>query len=198
MSNFYNLNAKRLFNKYQSVDSSQIHSSWLVHLPPNPGLALDVGSGSGRDAAWLAQKGWQVTAVEPAAALFELGRKATEIYSVIWINDYLPALSRLQGYRRKFSLILVSGVLMHLPYQQRVESLETLAGLMAENSVLVVTLRNGPDPEGREFYQVPADEIVQFAENNSMQVEVSDFFADELKRKDITWQTVIVKCGGDD
>src|SRR6185312_1319124 len=29
-----------------------------------PGTALDVGSGEGSDAIWLAQRGWQVTAVD--------------------------------------------------------------------------------------------------------------------------------------
>ncbi|MTV25355.1 class I SAM-dependent methyltransferase [Nitriliruptoraceae bacterium ZYF776] len=32
-----------------------------------PGRALDVGCGEGADAIWLAQRGWQVTAVDPSA-----------------------------------------------------------------------------------------------------------------------------------
>jgi len=123
----------------------------------------------------------------------ELGKKTTKGHKVTWIDDCLPGLAKLQGYRQKFSLILASGVLMHLPYQQRVDSMETLAGLMADDSVLVVTLRQGPDSEGREFYQVSADEIVQFSEKRSLQVEVSSTLADELKRDGVTWQTVIVK-----
>ena len=82
---------------------------------------------------------------------------------------------------------------MHLSHQQRVDSLETLVDLMAENSVLVVTLRQGPDSEGRKFYQVPANEIVQFAEKKSLQVEVSNTLSDELKRDGVTWQTIIIE-----
>jgi SAM-dependent methyltransferase len=36
-----------------------------------PGRALDVGCGEGADAVWLAQRGWQVTALDVAAAALE-------------------------------------------------------------------------------------------------------------------------------
>ena len=193
MLNYYNRNAKFLFDKYLSLDPDKLHASWSDHLPTKPGLALDVGGGSGRDAVWLAQKGWKVIAVEPASALMLLGKKATEANSVTWIDDCLPGLAKLQEYRQQFSLILVSGVLMHLPHQQRVDSMETLIGLMNEDATLVITLRQGPDSEGRKFYQVPTNEIVQFAEEKSLQVEVGETLPDELKRDDVTWQTIIVK-----
>ena len=193
MLNYYNRNAKLLFDKYQSLDPGKVHASWLKYLPSKPGLALDVGGGSGRDAVWLSQRGWEVIVVEPATALFELGQKATESDSVTWINDSLPTLAKLQRYRHNFSLILVSGVLMHLSHQQRIDSMETFTGLMADNSLLIVTLRQGPDTERRGLYHVSADEIVQFAEKRSLQVEVSDTLADELKRDGVTWQTITVK-----
>lgn len=193
MLNYYNHNAKQLFDKYQSVDPDTVHASWLRHLPQKPGLALDVGGGSGRDAVWLAKRGWEVIVVEPATALLELGQRSTEAYPITWINDCLPTLAKLQMDQQTYSLILLSGVLMHLPYQQRIASLETLAGLMADNSLLVVSLRQGPDSEGREFYQVQADEIVQFAEKKSLQVEVCDTLEDVLKRDGVTWQTIIIE-----
>lgn len=193
MLNYYNRNAKALFEKYKSVDPNKVHASWLEHLPPKPGLALDVGSGSGRDAFWLAQKGWEVIAVEPAEALMELGEELTSTCSVTWINDCLPNLAKLEEYQQKFSLILVSGVLMHLSPQQRLESLESLTGLMAKDSVLVVTLRMGPDSEGRDFHQVSAEEVVQFAKEKSLSVDVKSALVDELKRPGVSWHAVIVK-----
>jgi SAM-dependent methyltransferase len=36
-----------------------------------PGVALDVGSGEGADAIWLAKRGWQVTAVDVSAVALE-------------------------------------------------------------------------------------------------------------------------------
>lgn len=191
-SNYYNRNAKQLFEKYQGLDSNKVHASWLKHLPVKPGVALDIGGGSGRDAAWLAKRGWDVIAVEPATMLFELGQNTTNSLSVTWLDDCLPGLLKLQPYQHKFSLILVNAVLMHLPHQQRVESMENLVSLMAEDSLLIITLRQGPDSEGRKLYQVPTQEIVKFAESKSLQVKTSNVLPDELKRDGITWQTIIV------
>ena len=45
----------------------------LADLPP--GRALDLACGEGRNARWLAERGWQVTAVDWSAVAVEKGRK---------------------------------------------------------------------------------------------------------------------------
>ena len=43
--------------RYESAVAQTVHG-WLVDLlPPAPALVLDVGAGTGRDAAWLASRG---------------------------------------------------------------------------------------------------------------------------------------------
>jgi SAM-dependent methyltransferase len=39
-----------------------------------PGAALDLGAGDGRNAVWLAQRGWRVTAVDFSTVALERGR----------------------------------------------------------------------------------------------------------------------------
>lgn len=191
--NYYNKNAKHLFGKYQSLNPDILHANWLKHLPLKSGLALDVGGGSGRDSNWLAKKGWEVIAVEPSKALMELGKKATKGYKVKWVDDSLPELSKLKMHRQSFSLILVNAVLMHLPQQLRDASIEKLSSLMTEGSVLIITLRQGPNPETRKFYEVSPDEIVRFAQKKGLQVEVNDTVPDRLGRDGVVWQTIIIK-----
>lgn len=195
MSNYYNTKARLLFEKYQGLEPDSLHANWLRHLPGKPQLALDVGAGSGRDTAWLAQKGWQVIAVEPARTLMELAKQATVSPLVTWVDDCLPELANIQAYRKRFSLILVSGVLMHLSLADRLASMETLLGFMAGKSLLVIILRHGPDSEGRNFHQVSADELVQFAEQKALQVEVGNTVPDKLGRDEVVWQTIVVKKG---
>src|SRR5919206_310323 len=61
------------------------HGDRLAPRPPNthltaevgelrPGRALDAGCGHGSDTLWLAARGWQVTAVDFAAAALARGR----------------------------------------------------------------------------------------------------------------------------
>ena len=49
---------------------------WLVAEASEltPGRALDVGAGEGADALWLAEQGWEVTAVDIAALALDRGR----------------------------------------------------------------------------------------------------------------------------
>lgn len=41
-----------------------------------PGTALDVGAGEGADAIWLAERGWQVTAIDVSAKALDRARRA--------------------------------------------------------------------------------------------------------------------------
>jgi SAM-dependent methyltransferase len=62
-----------------------------------PGRAIDLGTGEGRNAIWLAERGWRVTAVDfSAAGLARAARLAAERgVSVDWVQadllDYQPA-----------------------------------------------------------------------------------------------------------
>ena len=66
----------------------------LAALPP--GRAIDLGTGEGRNAIWLAERGWRVTAVDfSAAGLARAARLAAERgVSVDWVQadllDYQP------------------------------------------------------------------------------------------------------------
>lgn len=47
-----------------------------------PGTAIDLGAGEGRNAVWLAQRGWQVTAVDFSAAGLAKGRALADHHGV--------------------------------------------------------------------------------------------------------------------
>lgn len=190
---FYDNNAELLSAQYNGLNPEKLHSNWVDYIPSPPGLALDIGGGSGRDAVWLADKGWDVTVVEPSVAFRELGRANSEPYSIKWIDDRLPHLKKCAKLGPIFSLILVSAVFMHLTAQERADSFETLAGLLAENGLLTITLRNDPWQDSREFHFVHVKEILQFATLKNFTVRVLEPSKDQLYRDGVTWQTVIVK-----
>jgi SAM-dependent methyltransferase len=82
----------------------------LRDLPP--GRALDLGAGEGRNAVWLAGRGWQVTAVDFSAVGLDKGRQlaAGRGVSVDWVHaDVL-------GYQPEagaFQLVLIA--YLHVP-----------------------------------------------------------------------------------
>jgi SAM-dependent methyltransferase len=56
-----------------SAGPNQFVEAELADLPP--GRALDLAAGEGRNAIWLARRGWQVTAVDFAQAALDKGRR---------------------------------------------------------------------------------------------------------------------------
>ncbi len=69
----YAAEAERLVSQYESIAFSEIHAAILPLLPAPPAHVLDIGAGTGRDAAGFAALGYRVTAVEPT---LELRRQA--------------------------------------------------------------------------------------------------------------------------
>ena len=57
--------ADELFQRYESISFAEVHRSVLHLIPTAPCWVLDIGSGTGRDAAALAAMGHRVVAVEP-------------------------------------------------------------------------------------------------------------------------------------
>ena len=69
---------------------NQFVSAELADLPP--GRALDLACGEGRNSIWLAQRGWQVTAVDFSAVAIERGRRLADDLPVTWqVGDVLTA-----------------------------------------------------------------------------------------------------------
>jgi len=192
----YHNHAQSLAAQYDALPFGRVHQSWLPRLASVPtGNALDIGAGSGRDARGLQALGWQVTAVEPAAALRLLGQQHTEQPSR-WLDDQLPDLPALTREGVRYSLILLSAVWMHLPSAQRGVALARLASLLTEAGMLVISLRHGPSEPGRAMYPVSVEELAELAAPLGLQLELPDNQAlaqDCLNRDAVRWQTVVLQ-----
>jgi SAM-dependent methyltransferase len=66
-----------------SAGPNQFVESELAGLPP--GRALDLAAGEGRNAIWLARRGWRVTAVDFSQAGLDKGRTLAEGLDVDWV-----------------------------------------------------------------------------------------------------------------
>ncbi|TQE98673.1 MAG: methyltransferase domain-containing protein [Spiribacter salinus] len=164
----YEEQASRYFSQYQSVVFEDVHADWLDLLPEQSGMALDVGAGSGRDARALAERGWQVCAVEPAANLRALGREVTAGCDVTWLDDTLPALEKVRSLGTAYQLILVSAVWMHLRPDEQSRALRVLASLLAPGGLLVITYRVGESGDDRVFHPVNASQLDAWAQDYAL------------------------------
>jgi SAM-dependent methyltransferase len=100
-----------------------------------PGRALDLACGSGRNAVWLAERGWQVTGVDFSAVALESARRlaAGRGVEVEWVHadvrEWRPA---------QAAYDLVGLVYVHLTAEERRAVLQTAAGALAPHGTLVV------------------------------------------------------------
>ena len=81
-----------------------------------PGRALDLGCGSGRHAVWLAEQGWQVTAVDFSSEALRQARERAEASAVEvgWVEADVVAY---EPEPAAFDLVLVAYI--HLPGDER-------------------------------------------------------------------------------
>lgn len=162
----YAADAADLLVPFEALSTEEVLAPVLQLLPAAPCRALDVGAGTGRDAAWLARRGHRVVAAEPVAALREAG--ATLHPELRWIDDRLPDLMALRATGETFDLILLVGVWQHLPRERHGEGVETLAGLLAPRGRLILSLRHGPGAPSRPCFPASPDRISALADGQGL------------------------------
>ena len=194
---WYDANAELASDRYESVTFERIHG-WLADLLPKPPAAiLDVGAGSGRDAAHLSALGYDVVAVEPSARMRELARARHDDPKINWRDDRLPALKDTFSTGLSFDVILVSAVWMHLAPTDRPRAFRKLITLLKPGGLLAITLREGPDDENRGFHPVTVDELRRLARDHGACVERESTDDDQMGRDDVRWRQIAIRLPDD-
>ena len=100
-----------------------------------PGRALDLGCGEGRNAIWLAECGWQVTGVDFSAVGLAKGQQLAEGRGtqVEWIAADLREYEPTTGV---FDLVVV--LYLHLPAGERRRILRRAAAALAAGGTMIV------------------------------------------------------------
>lgn len=166
----YAENAGQLIARYESVAFLEKYRPVVHLLPTRACSVLDIGAGTGGDAACLASLGHTVIALEPVAAFREAGMKAHAAANIEWVNDSLPSLSAIGARQTGYDLIVVAAVWMHLAAEERMEAMGNISTLLKPGAILVISLRHGPAPEGRRIFDVSANETAELAMRHQLKV----------------------------
>ena len=160
--------AEALFERYESIPAAEAHRAVLHLIPAMPVRVLDIGSGTGRDAAWFASRGHSVVAVEPTDAMRLPAMALHPSPRIDWLNDSLPDLAALRARHETFDLVMLTAVWMHLDEEQRRQAMPNLATLMRRGGTIILKIRNGPVPPGRRMFEVSAEETIALAGNEGL------------------------------
>ncbi|WTU55518.1 class I SAM-dependent methyltransferase [Streptomyces sp. NBC_00056] len=187
---YYARAADDLAQRYESLTFEAVHEEILHLLPDAPVRAVDIGAGTGRDAAALAAFGHEVIAVEPVRQLRRVAQRLHADVNVVWLEDSLPGLEGLDG---EFGLILLSAVWMHLDEQERAAAMRRLVELTAPGGLLVISLRHGPPPVDRRMFDVSADELAALARECGLRVLQVGGRQDQLGRNEVHWSELALR-----
>ncbi|MGA5823624.1 class I SAM-dependent methyltransferase [Kitasatospora sp. NPDC094028] len=188
--------AERLAEQYESVDYADVHRELRPHYPPPPAAVLDVGAGTGRDAAALARLGHRVTAAEPTPEFLAIGERLHAGTGIRWVPDALPALPLLRAEAARYDLVLLTAVWMHLAPDERPVAMDALAALLAPGGRLSLTLRHGPVPADRRMYEATAEEAIELGEARGLRLRHHAERADLHGRTDVHWSLLLLERAG--
>ena len=147
---------------YEQLDPDRLYA-WAADLMAAlNGTAADIGAGTGRDAAWLAGRGYRTTAVEPSATMRRIGRARHREAPIRWLDDRLPTLRRARELG-PFDLVVANAVWMHIAPPERREALQAILAATRPGGLVLMSLRHGSAPPERRMHPCGAAEISELA-----------------------------------
>jgi SAM-dependent methyltransferase len=120
-----------------------------------PGPTADIGSGSGREVAWLTASGFPTTGFDPSEGLLRQAR--TRYPELPFRAAALPELAGIAD--GSFANVLCETVIMHLPHDAIVPAVMRLIAILRPGGILYVSWRvsrgDARDGQGRLYAAFP-------------------------------------------
>ena len=190
----YAAEADQLAVQYESFTFEALHKNIIPHFPKNARKVLDIGSGTGRDAAGFAALGMNVLAVEPVAEMRAHAKRMHPSLLIEWLDDALPDLARVTARRETFDIVMMTAVLMHFDVVERATILKRIEPMIAKDGILALSLRHGPVPPGRRMFAVADDEVVALATSHGLEgTLLMQGHRDKFHRDDVTWSRLVFR-----
>ncbi|MDP2206412.1 MAG: methyltransferase domain-containing protein [Alphaproteobacteria bacterium] len=170
---YFNDRAEELARQYNALDRAKVHADLLALLPEGQPLkVLDIGAGSGADAAMFADLGHAVTAAEPAEILRKIGEEIFKNKSISWNSEVLPDMGIKTATAAPFDVVTSVGVLQYIEEEKRASSLSKMFSLAARGGYVEIQY---PTPASREHqYTIGHNEIAGAVKAFNQQAAPSD------------------------
>jgi phage repressor protein C with HTH and peptisase S24 domain/SAM-dependent methyltransferase len=208
----YDRHAADFASRYAQADVTALHRLLLRYLVPGSRV-LEIGCGSGRDAAFLAGNGFAVTATDPSPAMLAAARAAVPGLALAARSGqhYPPAIRFVQAAfplpageaspGEGFDAVTALAVAMHIPDLELFEFAFQVRGLLRAGGTFILSASTGRpgldatgrDPQGRLFRERPADELRLLFERLGFRFVAQHDTTDGLGREPIRWFTLVLR-----
>lgn len=195
---FYDTHAASIAETYEGVSFGEVLDGVLPWLPES-GTLLEIGSGSGRDAAFWLSRGFDVSAVDGSAGMIEQAvRFHPELAGRIVCHRLPAALPFGDG---SFDVVVSMAMIMHLPLGDLPQVFAEVARVLRPGggfAYSVNTARSGLDADGldergRRFTCLSADGWAALHEGAGLSTVSLCETDDVTGRPGIRWATFVCR-----
>ena len=196
--NYYGQNSLEVARRYESADVTQLHEFLSSSLKPG-GRLLELGCGSGRDAAFMVSRGFRVLATDGSASMVEQTKSHHPELAEHVVHLELPAgLSNDLGV---FDGIYAVAVLMHLSVQDIESTISAVYSLLPEKGRFAFSvptrrddvMTNEFDSKGRRFTALSPDGWKELCRKHNLQVVRTMTSEDGLGRGGVVWMNCLTE-----
>ena len=157
--NYYNQKAESFIANTQNADMHPTQERFLRLLDANTSI-LDFGCGSGRDAKYFLEKGYQVTATDGSAELCRLASEFTCIKVKEMLFDELDAINQYDG-------IWACSSILYLPKKELLPVIWKMCEALKDNGIIYTSFKYGDfegERNGRYFTDFTEKTFREFIE----------------------------------
>jgi SAM-dependent methyltransferase len=198
---YYDENSSRLALRYEEAGMEEMHQKLLCHLKRG-GSVLEIGCGSGRDAAFLLSKGFDITAVDVSGKMIgEAVAHHPELNGQA-INMSFPFKKDNPLLGNQYDGVVMIATLMHIPEEDLFESGFQIKELLREEGILFLSVSVGRMPkdmkrdrEGRLYLERHPDSLQLLFERLGLRF-VAKYQNRDTFSRDFEWVTLVMQKQG--
>ncbi|NLF95658.1 MAG: methyltransferase domain-containing protein [Candidatus Riflebacteria bacterium] len=193
---YYEKNAVELCERYESVSLDSFHQALKNSFEPGSCL-LEIGCGSGRDAARAVSSGFDVAAIDASRQLLTEAQKLHPELEGRLFQMSLPC--QLPFADKTFEGFYSVACLMHLPSNDLYSALSEIHRVVRHGGLVSLPVcrpdvnSSGLDEHGRVFNLMPVEEWTRVFAASGFDAKVGSVEADSLGREGVSWVTISLK-----
>ncbi len=204
----YDSRAAEFASRYDAVNSSELQRLLLRYLSPGCRV-YEIGCGTGRDAVWLASRGYRVTAVDASSEMLKYARQrmsATDgSLELRFEQSAMPRCPGVPAPECTYDGVVAVAVVMHIPDQELFEFAFQVRSLLKKDGVLILSTslhrsglnEAGRDSLGRLYRERPVGELQLLFERLGFNLVATHETDDELGRREIKWVSLVMRLESD-
>jgi len=195
---YYEKNASKLAKRYELANVTTLQQRLLESFLPHQHL-LELGCGSGRDASFMYENGYNIIAIDGSKKMIEEAKKRHPRLSHYLFTLQLP--HGLHFTDASFEGIYSIATLMHLSKDEIIQTLQKIYRLLKKEGKLLFSVsiqRDDTDQKGQDIHQrlftsLSKEEWIRLCIKEGFTLLHTEVTNDGLGRGGIIWLTCIVE-----